>query len=62
MLTRVRISAGANDGDDDDESSDEDDDEIGDIPDIERKPAALNRRVSVSAETNTKVGRCSPRS
>jgi len=44
---------GTNDDSDSDDS--EDDDEIGDIPDIERKPAALNRRVSVSAETNTKV-------
>jgi cAMP-dependent protein kinase regulator len=44
-------------GDDDDESSseEEDDDEVADIPDIERKPAALNRRVSVSAESNTRV-------
>ena len=44
------------DYDEDDESSEEeDDDEIADIPDIERKPAALNRRISVSAESSTKV-------
>ena len=44
------------DYDEDDESpEEEDDDEIADIPDIERKPAALNRRISVSAESSTKV-------
>ena len=43
-------------GDDDESSSEEeDDDDVADIPDIERKPAALNRRVSVSAESNTRV-------
>jgi len=39
----------------DEDSEDEDDDELGDIPDIVRQPAALNRRVSVSAESNTRV-------
>jgi len=38
-----------------DEDSDEEEDELGDIPDIVRQPAALNRRVSVSAESNTRV-------
>jgi len=40
----------------DEDSEDEDEDELGDIPDIVRQPAALNRRVSVSAESNTRVG------
>jgi cAMP-dependent protein kinase regulator len=50
-------SGGAMGGDGSDASSseEEDDDDIADIPDIERKPAALNRRVSVSAESNTRV-------
>jgi len=40
---------------DSDSETDEDDDEITDIPDIVRQPASLNRRVSVSAESNTKI-------
>jgi len=45
----------AQNDDSDSDSEDEEDDEIGDIPDIVRQPAALNRRVSVSAESNTKI-------
>jgi len=45
----------ANNDDSDSDSESEEDDELGDIPDIVRQPAALNRRVSVSAESNTKI-------
>jgi cAMP-dependent protein kinase regulator len=48
-------SNAAQNDDSDEDSEDEEDDEIGDIPDIVRQPAALNRRVSVSAESNTKI-------
>jgi hypothetical protein len=49
------VAAAASDSD---SETDEDDDEITDIPDIVRQPASLNRRVSVSAESNTKVAEC----